>query len=171
METRELEDRLGTALKRAGYRLATAESCTGGLVGHLITNVPGSSDYYLGGVTAYSNEIKQALLGVRPDTLDQFGAVSQETVIEMARGVRERFGAVAGGNRVIGVSVSGIAGPGGAMPGKPVGLVWIGLSTPDGEAAYRYVYTGGRVENKESSAWQALQLVLDYLSADELPSG
>ncbi|HZW02565.1 MAG TPA: CinA family protein [Anaerolineaceae bacterium] len=171
METRELEDRLGTALKRAGYRLATAESCTGGLVGHLITNVPGSSDYYLGGVTAYSNEIKQALLGVRPDTLDQFGAVSQETVIEMARGVRARFSAVAGGNRVIGVSVSGIAGPGGAMPGKPVGLVWIGLSTPDGEAAYRYVYAGGRVENKESSARQALQLVLDYLSADELPSG
>lgn len=169
METEKLETRLGAALLRRDYRLVTAESCTGGLLGHWITNVPGSSEYYLGGVIAYANEVKQGLLGVRPETLERHGAVSRETVLEMARGARERFGAVYRPERVIGVSVSGIAGPGGGTGEKPVGLVWIGLSTPDGDAAYRYVYDGDRIANKESSARQAIRLVLDYLDGNGLP--
>lgn len=169
METEKLETRLGAALLRRDYRLVTAESCTGGLLGHWITNVPGSSEYYLGGVIAYANEVKQGLLGVRPETLERHGAVSRETVLEMARGARERFGAVYRPERVIGVSVSGIAGPGGGTDEKPVGLVWIGLSTPDGDAAYRYVYDGDRIANKESSARQAIRLVLDYLDGNGLP--
>lgn len=169
METEKLETRLGAALLRRDYRLVTAESCTGGLLGHWITNVPGSSEYYLGGVIAYANEVKQGLLGVRPETLERHGAVSRETVLEMARGARERFGAVYRPERVIGVSVSGIAGPGGGTGEKPVGLVWIGLSTPDGDAAYRYVYDGDRIANKEYSARQAIRLVLDYLDGNGLP--
>lgn len=169
MEHEKLEIRLGEALLQYDYRLATAESCTGGLLGHWITNVPGSSVYYLGGVIAYANDVKQGLLGVRPETLERHGAVSRETVLEMARGVRERFSAVDESKRVIGVSVSGIAGPGGAMEEKPVGLVWIGLSTPDGDAAYRYVHDGDRIGNKEFSARQAFQRILDYLDGNGLP--
>jgi PncC family amidohydrolase len=94
------------------------------LISHRITNVPGSSQYYLGGVTAYAYQVKESLLGVRKESLEKFGAVSQEMAIEMARGVRTRLGAD------IGVSVTGIAGPGGGTPEKPVGLTWIGFSIP-----------------------------------------
>lgn len=169
MEHEKLEIRLGAALLQHNYRLVTAESCTGGLLGHWITNVPGSSEYYLGGVIAYANEVKHGLLGVHSETLEQHGAVSRETVLEMARGARERFGAAEGTERVISVSVSGIAGPGGALEEKPVGLVWIGLSTPDGDAAYRYVHDGDRIGNKEFFARQAFQLVLNYLDGNGLP--
>lgn len=152
-----LELQLGQLLRQRGLKLATAESCTGGLLGHLITEVAGSSEYYLGGVTAYANEAKERLLGVSHETLAAVGAVSPETALEMARGVRQALGAD------LGISTTGIAGPGGAMPGKPVGLVYIGLSTPDGDQVFRYVWPGSRSENKLDSAHQALRLLLNYL--------
>jgi PncC family amidohydrolase len=108
--------------------------------------VPGSSEYFLGGVTAYANEAKARLLGVRWETLDQFGAVSEETVLEMARGARQALGAE------VGLSTSGIAGPGGGTPEKPVGLVWIGLSAPGFERAWRFQWPGDRLAVKEQSA-------------------
>lgn len=142
-----------------GLRLAVAESCTGGLIGHLITNVPGSSTYYMGSVTAYAYEAKVRLLGVRWETLEKYGAVSQETVLEMARGVRTALAAD------IGLSVSGIAGPGGGTPDKPVGSVWIGLSAEQVDEAWCNIWPGGRLQVKEQSAQAALQMLADYLSA------
>jgi len=152
-----LEETLGTLLGRSGLKLAVAESCTGGLLGHRITNVPGSSAYFLGGVTAYAYEAKVRLLGVRWETLKQYGAVSRETVQEMACGVRRAFSAD------LGVSISGIAGPGGEQPGKPVGLVWIGLSAPELEQAWSFHFQGERLEVKNQSAQQALRILVDYL--------
>ncbi|MCZ2126679.1 MAG: CinA family protein [Anaerolineales bacterium] len=152
-----LEARIGAMLKERGLTLATAESCTGGLVASRLTDVAGSSAYFLGGVVAYSYESKAAALGVSWDTLNECGAVSRETVIEMARGARKALHAD------IAVSVSGIAGPGGGMPGKPVGLVWLGLATPQGEEARRFVWDGDRIRNKYLSSEAALQFVLDYL--------
>jgi PncC family amidohydrolase len=153
-----LEIQAGESLRRLGWKLATAESCTGGLIGHYLTNVPGSSDYYLGGVIAYANEVKLSLLGVRSETLEKFGAVSQETVLEMAHCVRQKLGAQ------VGLSVSGIAGPGGGTPEKPVGLVWIGLSLPEVEHAWRYVWEGDRLQVKMQTADQALRLLVEYLA-------
>ena len=139
---------------------AIAESCTGGLVCHRITNVPGSSEYFLGGVIAYAYEAKVGLLDVRWDTLEQYGAVSQQTVLEMARGVRVKLGAE------IGLAVSGIAGPGGGTEEKPIGLVWIGLCAPELERAQVHLFKGDRLQVKEQSAEQALRLLADYLSVE-----
>lgn len=158
-----LEVQVGVWLRRRGLKLVAAESCTGGLVGDLVTNVPGSSDYYLGSVTAYAYEAKERLLGVQRETLARYGAVSQEVVLEMARGARNALSGDFPLDQLIGVSVSGIAGPGGGMPGKPVGLVWIGLCAPDFERAWRYIWQGDRIENKRLSAQQVLQNLLDYL--------
>lgn len=159
-----LEITIGRLLLKNGLKLAVAESCTGGLIGHLITNVPGSSDYYLGSVTAYAYEVKQRLLGVRQETLTEHGAVSRETVIEMARGIRACLKDDFPMENTIGLSVSGIAGPSGGMPGKPVGLVWVGLSTKQGNHAWKFLWKGNRIENKEYSAKAALQIVLDFLN-------
>ena len=159
MKNIPLENQIGELLIRRGLHLAVAESCTGGLIGHRITNVPGSSDYYLGSVTAYAYEAKVRLLGVSWDTLEKHGAVSQETVLEMARGVRQALGAE------VGLSVSGIAGPGGGTPDKPVGLTWIGLSIPDQDLAWSYVWQGDRLQVKEHSAEQALHLLVTWLEA------
>jgi len=148
---------LGDLLRQRKLTLATAESCTGGLVASRITDVPGSSEYFLGGIVAYAYEVKVALLDVSWDTLQAYGAVSKETVIEMARGARTALGAD------VAVSVSGIAGPGGEMPGKPVGTTWIGLSTVTGDWARKFVWDGDRLKNKSLSADAALQFVLDYL--------
>ena len=153
-----LEVQVGVLLRQKGIKLALAESCTGGLISHWITNVPGSSDYYLGGVSAYAYEAKERLLGVNHATLAVYGAVSRETALEMARGARQVFGAG------LSASVTGIAGPGGGMPNKPVGLVWIALSAPEGDWAYRYIFDGNRIENKTASACQVLRLLVDYLT-------
>ncbi|MCG2784369.1 MAG: CinA family protein [Anaerolineae bacterium] len=152
-----LEVTIAFFLRQWGLKLALAESCTGGLVADRITNVPGSSDYFLGGMVAYSYEAKVALLDVSWDTLQQHGAVSRETVIEMARGARKALGAD------LAVSVSGIAGPGGGMPGKPVGYTWFGLSSAEGDWARNFTWDGDRVANKVASAEAALQFLLDYL--------
>jgi PncC family amidohydrolase len=157
MKADSLEARLGAALKARRFTLATAESCTGGLIGHRLTNVPGSSDYYLGGIVAYANAVKEKLLGVPPATLSVYGAVSRETAEEMARGARRALGAD------LAVSVTGIAGPDGGGPDKPVGLTWIGLSTPEGESARQFIWGRDREGNKADSAAAALEMVLEYL--------
>lgn len=155
------EETIGKLLVEQDLTLATAESCTGGLVAHRITSVPGSSAYYLGGVVAYANEVKEAVLGVRHETLLAHGAVSEQTAHEMAKGARRQIGAN------LGVSVTGIAGPTGATPDKPVGLVYVALSALDTERCERYVWDGDRLANNEQSAEAALQLVVDYLKERE----
>jgi PncC family amidohydrolase len=153
-----LEVVVGRLLRQRGLRLAVAESCTGGLVGHLITNVPGSSTYYMGSVTAYAYEAKVRLLGVRWETLEKYGAVSKETVLEMACGVRRALAAD------IGAAVSGIAGPGGGTPDKPVGLTWVGISAAGVDEAWRFIWDGDRLQIKEQTAQAVLQSLADYLS-------
>ena len=149
---------VGDLLRQHGLRLAVAESCTGGLIGHRLTNVAGCSTYYMGSITAYAYEAKVRLLNVRWETLEKHGAVSGETVMEMARGVRHALAAD------IGLSVSGIAGPSGGTPEKPVGRVWVGLSSPEDDVAEQYLWEGDRIQNKEHSAQAALQLLADYLA-------
>jgi PncC family amidohydrolase len=151
------EMRISQLLFEKGLKLATAESCTGGMVADRITNVPGSSAYFRGGIVAYAYEAKVGLLNVSWTTLRSYGAVSRETVIEMARGACIALGAD------LAVSVSGIAGPGGGTPDKPVGTTWIGLSATEGDWARKFVWQGDRLENKALSTDAALQLVLDYL--------
>lgn len=158
-EMHSLEAQIGNLLRQRRWRLALAESCTGGLLGHRITNVPGSSDYFLGGIVAYAYEAKVNLLGVRWETLERYGAVSRETVLEMARGARERLGAE------VALSISGIAGPGGGTPEKPVGTTWIGLVAPDTEQAHRFQFRGDRETNKQQATEEALRLLLHYLTS------
>ena len=152
-----LEAQIGRLLRERGLKLALAESCTGGLIGDRITNLPGSSEYFWGSLVTYAYEAKAAVLHVSWDTLNTHGAVSQETVLEMARGARASLGTD------IAISVSGIAGPGGGTEEKPVGTTWICLSTAGGEWARRFQFEGDRLQNKTSAADAALQLLLDYL--------
>ncbi len=158
-----LEFQVGALLRNKGLKLVVAESCTGGLVGHRLTNIPGSSEYYLGSVIAYAYEAKERLLGVRRETLLQHGAVSRETALEMARGARAALAGDFPLQDLIGISITGIAGPGGGMPNKPVGLVWIGLSAAQSQWAWRFFWHGDRLHNKEQSAETALKLLRDYL--------
>jgi len=155
-----IEIESGKLLHERGLKLALAESCTGGLVGHRITNIPGSSEYFMGGFVVYSYEAKASVLGVSWDTLNTHGAVSSETVLEMARGARKAL------DVDIAVSISGIAGPGGGTEDKPVGTTWIGLVANDGEWSKEFHFTGGREENKISSADAALQMLLNYLQGE-----
>jgi PncC family amidohydrolase len=153
------EETVGSFLVQQGLTLVTAESCTGGLIAHRITNVPGSSAYYLGGFVTYANEVKESLLGVRQETLLAHGAVSEETAREMAEGARLELGAD------LGLSVTGICGPTGGTPTKPVGLTYIALATADSVRCERHVWQGDRLANKEQSAEAALRLVQEYLKA------
>ena len=157
MTSETLEELIGKLLTERKLTVALGESCTGGLIAHRLTNVPGSSSYVLGGIIAYSNEAKERLLGVRHATLEEHGAVSGETAIEMARGARAALGAD------IGLSVTGIAGPGGGTPEKPVGLVYIVLSAGSMERVERFVWDGDREENKALSAEAALSMLKAYL--------
>jgi PncC family amidohydrolase len=152
-----MEVEIGKLLLQHGLKLGLAESCTGGLTGHRITNVPGSSEYFIGGVISYAYEAKVSILGVSWDTLKTFGAVSHETVLEMARGAKKIF------NVDVAVSISGIAGPGGGSDDKPVGTIWVGLVANDGEWTREFHFAGDREGNKTSSADAALQMLLDYL--------
>ena len=161
MNVKPVEYLIGELLTRRNLHLAVAESCTGGLIGHRITNVPGASDYFLGGAITYSDQVKRQLLGVNSQTLDMHGAVSREVALEMAQGVRDLL------NAEIGLAVTGIAGPAGGTTEKPVGLTWIGLSTVQTNQAYRYVWSGDRLRNKEQSAEQALELLLEYLQRQQ----
>jgi len=140
-----------------GYKLAVAESCTGGLLGERLTNIPGSSDVFLGGVIAYHNEVKLNLLGVRAGDIEEHGAVSEQVALQMASGVREKLGAD------VGVSVTGIAGPGGGTAEKPVGLVWIAVHA-SGVKARRFHVGGDRAEIRQRAAQAALEMVRRALS-------
>lgn len=158
-EEAPLEDLVGRLLRAKGLTLAVAESCTGGLICHRITNISGSSDYFLGGVISYSNEAKMDLLRVPAETLASHGAVSAETAVAMAAGVKKVFRAD------VGLSVTGIAGPTGGSPEKPVGTVFIGLATPQGVEWFHYLFHGSREEIKVLSAQMALDRLRKELSA------
>ncbi len=152
-----LEVHAGALLRQRKLSLASAESCTGGLIADRITNIAGSSEYFLGGFVAYANESKVASLGVKQATLLAHGAVSRETVLEMAHGAIRAFGAQ------LALAVSGIAGPSGGLADKPVGTVWIALVTPDGESAQVFHFDKDRRGNKEESADAALKMLIEYL--------
>ena len=138
-------------------KLAVAESCTGGMLGERLTSISGSSDVFLGGIIAYDNSIKESLLGVKEDDLASFGAVSEEVALRMAAGIRERL------NADIGVSITGIAGPGGGTPEKPVGLVWIAAHWKEGKAR-RFHFGGDRTEIRQRAAQSALEMLRRTMS-------
>lgn len=152
--TGSLEARLVERCRRGGTRLAVAESCTGGLVCGRITAVPGASAVFLGGVVSYANAVKRDVLGVPQEVLERVGAVSAECAAAMAAGVRERLGADAA------VSVTGIAGPDGGTPLKPVGLVFFGVATRAGARAEERRFAGGREAVRRQAAAHALALLL-----------
>lgn len=146
--------RLGAALVERGWRMAAAESCTGGLVGHVITQVPRSSDHFLGGIITYSNDAKEQVLGIEASLLEDHGAVSAEVADAMASGVLAQFPKAA-----LGVAVTGIAGPDGASEGKPVGLTYVAVTLRDAQAVIeRHVWPHDRDGNKRASALAALDL-------------
>jgi nicotinamide-nucleotide amidase len=153
----KIEEEIGALLRQSQLTLGVVESATGGLISHRITNVPGSSDYYKGSVTAYSNDIKLRVVGVKKTTLSKYGAVSAQTAAEMAEG----------GRRLLAVDIclsdTGIAGPGGATPEKPVGLFYLGLSSGQETRSERHVFSGTRRQNKQQAAETALKMLRDYL--------
>jgi nicotinamide-nucleotide amidase len=156
--TEELEVLIGQKLVSQKRKLAVAESCTGGLIAHLITNVAGSSAYFIGGIVPYNPAVKEKLLGVRSQTLAQPGVVSAEVALELARGVRKLLGTD------IGLGVTGVAGPGGGSQDKPVGLVFIALSTESAERSERLLAKGDRTGIKMAAARAALALLNDHLA-------
>lgn len=154
-----LEVSAGQALLAGGFTISTAESCTGGLIAHRLTNVAGSSAYVMGGAVVYANHIKHAILGVHEATLIAHGAVSEQVATEMAVNARGLFGTT------FALSVTGIAGPGGGSPEKPVGLTYIGLAGPEGLVSVeRHIWDRDREGNKEASADAALKLLLKHLT-------
>ena len=154
-----LEVRIYRLMTARGLTFAAAESCTGGLITHRLTNVPGSSAYVLGGIVAYANEAKTKLLNVQVETLKRYGAVSEQVAREMAQGACLALGTD------VALSVTGIAGPGGGTAAKPVGLTYIGLCAPGRDQVVRHLFTGDRDRNKLAAADAALQLLYDYLAA------
>ena len=151
----ELARVVGAQCRRAGLTLATAESCTGGLIGHVLTEVPGSSDYYVGGIISYADRVKAAQLAVPVEVLEEHGAVSAEAALAMAAGVRRALGSD------IGVAVTGIAGPSGGLTAKPVGLTYVAVSDAAGAAVRRHLWTGDRASNKRDSAAAVFELLLE----------
>jgi len=153
----DLEQEVGNLLRQKGLTLGIVESATGGLISHLITNVPGSSDYYKGSVTAYSNEVKIKVVGVKADTINKYGAVSYQVAEEMAQG----------GRKILATDIcladTGIAGPSGATPGKPVGLFYIGLSHQAGTYSQKHYFQGNREQNKRQATEAALGWLKEYL--------
>lgn len=148
-----LESVIGNMLRERKLKLSIAESCTGGYLSHLITSVVGSSDYYLGTMIPYDYEIKMRQLGVRPETLEKHGAVSEPSIIEMANSVRAKL------NADIGVATSGIAGPGGATPDKPIGTVWIAYSDKNKTVTKKLQLSKDRMVNIKATAVAVLNLI------------
>lgn len=155
----EIEKTIGTILTNKGMTLGVIESATGGLISHRITNITGSSNYYKGSITAYSNEIKNRIVGVKAETLEKHGSVSAQTAEELA----------SGGKRVLEVDIciadTGIAGPGGATPEKPIGLFYIGLSHKNTTFNRKHIFTGDREQNKKEAAETAFQILKEYLDS------
>ncbi|MDD5245626.1 MAG: CinA family protein [Syntrophorhabdaceae bacterium] len=152
-----LEERVGSLLLMHSKKIAVAESCTGGLVAHRITNVPGASGYFETGFVTYSNKAKEHLLSVPEATIKAKGAVSDEVARFMAEGVRKAAGVD------IGLAITGIAGPGGGTPEKPVGTVYIALAAPDGTFVRKFSFQGDRTEIKLRTSEEALLFILDHL--------
>jgi len=148
---------LGECLRVNGDFLATAESCTGGLLASTLTDVPGSSEWFRGSVVAYANEVKRDLLGVPADVLEAHGAVSEPVVLAMAQGVLKAVGAD------VSVAISGVAGPGGGTPEKPVGMVWMAWAWPGGTRARRYDFSGDRWAVKTQSVMSAINGLLSVV--------
>jgi PncC family amidohydrolase len=159
-----LAARVGARCLELDARIATVESCTGGLVGHLLTEIPGSSAYYVGGFVTYSDAAKQSMVGVPTDVLAAHGAVSAQAALAMAAGGRERAGAG------LGVAVTGIAGPDGGSEAKPVGLTYVAVADAAGGEVRRFLWAGSRTENKRSSARAALELILERLGSPAEPA-
>jgi PncC family amidohydrolase len=156
-ETLTVEESVIETCTRLGVTVATAESCTGGLIGSLLVDVPGSSKVYFGGVTAYANAPKRDLLQVPEETLRTHGSVSAECVSAMAEGARRAFGCS------VAIAESGIAGPTGGGPDRPIGTVWIALATPDGVTTARHQFPGARRAYKLQVAEAALGMLLEWL--------
>jgi len=159
----ELAARLGARCVARGLRLATVESCTGGLVGHLITETPGSSAWYIGGFVTYSDDVKRDLVGVPWAVLAAHGAVSAQTALAMATGGRTRTRAD------IGASVTGIAGPDGGSLEKPVGLTYVAVADATGSEVRRHLWSGDRADNKRASAEAVFQLLLERIATEAEP--
>jgi nicotinamide-nucleotide amidase len=157
-ENSALAGEIGDLLRRKGLTLGVVESATGGLISHLITGIPGSSDYFKGSVTSYANETKINLIGVKAETLEKHGAVSLQVAEEMALGGRKLLSVD------ICIADTGIAGPGGATPDKAVGLFYLGLAYKDGVFTRKHEFHGTREENKQSAAEAALEWLKEYLS-------
>ena len=145
---------LGESLRAHNNTLATAESCTGGLIANTLTDAPGSSEWFAGAIVAYSNEVKTKLLGVPPEVIEEHGAVSRPVVLAMAQGILKTIGAD------ISVAISGIAGPDGGTPEKPVGTIWMAWAWPGGTRAKRYDLTGDRITIKGQSVMAAVNGLL-----------
>jgi PncC family amidohydrolase len=158
-DLRRLADRLQHLATGQGVTIGTAESCTGGLVGHAITSIPGSSVYYLGGVVSYSDQVKTGLLGVAADLLGRHGAVSAQVALAMAEGVRARLGCD------LAVAVTGVAGPDGGTEAKPVGLTYVATAGAQGSEVRRQVWSGDRAANKVQSAALALEMLITALGS------
>jgi PncC family amidohydrolase len=158
-----LAERLQATCVAAGLTVATAESCTGGLVAHAITSRSGSSGYFVGGVVSYSDEVKASALGVPVDTLAAHGAVSPQVAVAMASGARERLGAD------LGIGVTGVAGPDGGTPEKPVGLVYVAVADEAGTEVRRFRWAGDRAANIHASAAEALEMLI-VRAGGEAPS-
>lgn len=139
--------------------LSIAESCTGGLISHLVTNVSGSSKYFLGGIVTYSDQSKIGLLGINKETIKNFGAVSKETALEMAINVCKKF------KSDIGLSITGIAGPTGGTLEKPVGLVFIGVKFLEKISVHKFIFKGTRLSIKKQAAQKALELLANSLNS------
>ena len=156
-----LAERVQALALEGGVTLGAAESCTGGLVGHVLTEVPGSSAYFLGAVVSYGDAAKRELLAVPASTLERHGAVSAQAAVAMAEGARRRLRAD------VAVSVTGIAGPSGATESKPVGLTYVAVADARGHDVRRYTWVGDRSQNKLDSARAVLELALERLARDE----
>ncbi len=152
-----ISEEIGGLLREKGLTLGVVESATGGLIAHLITDVPGSSDYFRGSVTAYSNEVKIGVVGIAAATIERHGAVSPPVAEALAQGGRELLGAD------ICLADTGIAGPGGATPGKPMGLFYLGLAHETGAYSRKHLFSGNREENKQAAANAALEWLKEYL--------
>lgn len=159
-EGETLERIVGGLLKERQWTMATAESCTGGFIAHKITSVPGSSAYFKGSVVAYSNELKHKLLGVRESTLQEYGAVSEETVREMVQGALDHL------NVDLAVAVSGIAGPDGGTPEKPVGTIWIAVGSREGIRTHKLQLWKDRLKNIQFTSVIALNLIRKFLRGE-----
>lgn len=157
-----LEEAIGRMLKERGLTLSTAESCTGGFIAHMLTSVPGSSAYFNGSVVAYANSAKMGLLGVKKETLEAHGAVSEETVIQMAEGARSKFGTT------YALATSGVAGPGGGTEEKPVGTIWLACAGPDGTKAIKVMMLKDRSSNIEFGSVAALNMLRLRIQKNDL---